>query len=265
MRITLLGTGCPQVDQRRFGPASLVCAGERRFLIDCGSGVTQRLLGAGSSGAELDAVLLTHLHSDHVIDLYQLIISSWHQGRERPQCIFGPAGTRAFAEATMELWRREREQRIDWERPAVDSRPGARRRGVRRGLDLGCRRRAHRRLRGRPPAGAARVRFPVRDGWLPGGVLRRHHGMRQPDRLGQGRRSAGARMLHPPGNGGQTRRADRPGARECRGLSHALVRGRQGREPSRCPGSAAQPFRAGRLRPATPWSPRSRPTSPGRW
>jgi ribonuclease Z len=120
MRVTLLGTGCPQVDQRRFGPASLACAGGLRFLIDCGSGVTQRLLGAGSSGAELDAVLLTHLHSDHVIDLYQLIISGWHQGRDRPQRIFGPAGTRAFAAATMELWRREREQRIAWERrPSV--------------------------------------------------------------------------------------------------------------------------------------------------
>ena len=89
MRVTLLGTGCPQVDQRRFGPASLVCSGERRFLIDCGSGVTQRLLGAGSSGAELDAVLLTHLHSDHVIDLYQLIISSWHQGRGLPNASSG--------------------------------------------------------------------------------------------------------------------------------------------------------------------------------
>ena len=120
MRVTLLGTGCPQADPRRFGPASLVRAGERQFLIDCGSGVTQRLLGAGSSGAELDAVLLTHLHSDHVIDLYQLIISSWHQGRDRPQRIFGPPGTRAFAQATMELWRREREQRIAWERrPSV--------------------------------------------------------------------------------------------------------------------------------------------------
>jgi ribonuclease Z len=120
MRVTLLGTGCPQADRRRFGPASLVCAGAGRFLIDCGSGVTQRLLGAGTSGAALDAVLLTHLHSDHVIDLYQLIISSWHQGRERPQRIFGPTGTRAFAEAIMELWRREREQRIAWERrPSV--------------------------------------------------------------------------------------------------------------------------------------------------
>jgi ribonuclease Z len=118
MQVTLLGTGCPQVHPQRFGPASLVRADGQHFLIDCGAGVTQRLLAAGSSGAELDAVLLTHLHSDHVVDLYQLIISSWHQGRERPQRIFGPAGTRAFTEATMEIWRSEREQRIAWERRA---------------------------------------------------------------------------------------------------------------------------------------------------
>ena len=116
MHITLLGTGCPQVDPQRFGPASLVRSNGRQFLIDFGSGVTQRLVGAGSSGAALDAVLLTHLHSDHVVDLYQLIISSWHQGRDRPQRIFGPAGTRAFAEATMAIWRAEREGRIAWER-----------------------------------------------------------------------------------------------------------------------------------------------------
>ena len=90
MQVTLLGTGCPQVHTRRYGPASLVRAGDRRFLIDCGSGVTQRLVGAGTSGAALDALLLTHLHSDHLVDLYQLIVSSWHQGRDRPQRIFGP-------------------------------------------------------------------------------------------------------------------------------------------------------------------------------
>jgi ribonuclease Z len=114
--VTLLGTGCPQVHPHRFGPASLVRVGAMSFLIDCGSGVTQRMVAAGVSGATLDALLLTHLHSDHLVDLYQLVISSWHQGRERPQRIFGPAGTRAFALATMEVWRQEREQRIAWER-----------------------------------------------------------------------------------------------------------------------------------------------------
>jgi ribonuclease Z len=108
------------VHPHRFGPASLVQSGERSFLVDCGSGVTQRMAAAGASGASLDALLLTHLHSDHLVDLYQLVISSWHQGRERPQRIFGPAGTRAFAEATMEVWRKERELRIAWEcRPSA--------------------------------------------------------------------------------------------------------------------------------------------------
>ncbi len=65
MQVTLLGTGCPQVHTRRFGPASLVRQGGLSFLVDCGSGVTQRLVAAGSSGAALDALLLTHLHSDH--------------------------------------------------------------------------------------------------------------------------------------------------------------------------------------------------------
>ena len=89
-------------------------------LVDCGSGVTQRMAAAGASGAALDALLLTHLHSDHLVDLYQLVISSWHQGRDRPQRMFGPAGTSAFAAATMEVWRQERELRIAWElRPST--------------------------------------------------------------------------------------------------------------------------------------------------
>ena len=116
MLVTLLGTGCPQVHPHRFGPASLIQSGGRSFVVDCGSGVTQRMAAAGVSGADLDALLLTHLHSDHLVDLYQLVISSWHQGRARPQRIFGPAGTRAFAAATMEVWRKERELRIAWER-----------------------------------------------------------------------------------------------------------------------------------------------------
>jgi ribonuclease Z len=118
MELTLLGTGCPQVDPDRRGPANLVRHGGLQLLVDCGSGVTQQLVRAGSRGAALDAVFLTHLHSDHVVDLYQLVISSWHQGRDRPQRVFGPEGTRDFVERTLELWRAEREQRVAHERRA---------------------------------------------------------------------------------------------------------------------------------------------------
>ena len=78
MQLTLLGTGCPSVDYKRFGPSNLVTTNKAKVLIDCGSGVTQRLHQINASTADIDALMLTHLHSDHVVDLYQLIISSWH-------------------------------------------------------------------------------------------------------------------------------------------------------------------------------------------
>jgi ribonuclease Z len=116
MDLTLLGTGCPQVDAHRFGPANLVRHRDRAFLVDCGSGVTQRLVSAGAKGSAIDALLLTHLHSDHLVDLFQLVISSWHQGRDRPQRVLGPQGTRRFVDGLMALWRPELEQRIAHER-----------------------------------------------------------------------------------------------------------------------------------------------------
>ena len=43
MELTLLGTGCPKVDYKRFGPSNLLSTTDAKILIDCGSGVTQRL------------------------------------------------------------------------------------------------------------------------------------------------------------------------------------------------------------------------------
>ncbi|MBL8699086.1 MAG: MBL fold metallo-hydrolase [Alphaproteobacteria bacterium] len=120
MEFVLLGTGCPQCDPDRLGPATLVRHGGRAVLVDCGSGVTQRLVQAGTPGAAIDALLLTHLHTDHLVDFYQLVVSSWHQGRARPQQVLGPPGTRRFVEGTMALWAEERAQRIAHEkRPSI--------------------------------------------------------------------------------------------------------------------------------------------------
>ena len=76
MELTLLGTGCPSVDHKRFGPSNLVTTKTVKILVDCGSGITQRLHELRVSSADIDALFFTHLHSDHAVDLYQLIISS---------------------------------------------------------------------------------------------------------------------------------------------------------------------------------------------
>ena len=111
MQVTLLGTGCPIVDPHRMGPATLVEGGGAAWLVDCGSGVSQRLQAHGRSGAALSGLLLTHLHSDHTVDLMQLLISGWHQGRQHPLRVFGPRGTRAFLEAIRAAWEPELRQR----------------------------------------------------------------------------------------------------------------------------------------------------------
>lgn len=121
MLLTLLGTGCPQVDPARMGPASLVRSNGRALLFDCGSGVTQRLVQAGAKGRDIDALFLTHLHSDHVVDFHQYLVSSWQQGRDRPQRVFGPPGTIAFVERSFAMWREELDRRIAHERrPSVE-------------------------------------------------------------------------------------------------------------------------------------------------
>lgn len=114
--VTLLGTGCPNVSPRRYGAGNLVRCGALTLLVDIGSGVTHRLVEAGSNGAEIDALLITHIHSDHLVDLYQFIISSWHQSRDRPQVIYGPPGIKRFVEAQMAAWQDERELRIEFEK-----------------------------------------------------------------------------------------------------------------------------------------------------
>ena len=115
MELTLLGTGCPSVDHKRFGPSNLVSTNKVKILVDCGSGITQRLHELKVSSADIDALLFTHLHSDHAIDLYQLIISSWHSYRIKPWKIYGPKGTKKFVKKIMDAWADERKLRISYE------------------------------------------------------------------------------------------------------------------------------------------------------
>ena len=94
--VTLLGTGSPIPDPHRAGPSTLVQAGDENYLVDAGRGVLMRLAGAGCAPTMLTAVLLTHLHSDHITDLNDVITSSWvlNMDDPKPLRIVGPEGTK---------------------------------------------------------------------------------------------------------------------------------------------------------------------------
>lgn len=95
LTITLLGTGSPMPDPNRAGPATLISTGEdEHFLVDAGRGVLMRLAAAGVGIDRLSAVLLTHLHSDHITDLNDVITTRWVMTfQPTPLTIVGPPGT----------------------------------------------------------------------------------------------------------------------------------------------------------------------------
>lgn len=100
--ITLLGTGSPMVDPNRAGPSTLVKAGDQAFLVDCGRGALMRAAAVGVGAANIAALLLTHLHSDHITDLSDVITTRWVTTFVRtPLPIIGPPGTRAVVDATL--------------------------------------------------------------------------------------------------------------------------------------------------------------------
>jgi len=113
--IKLLGTGCPSPSYKRFGPSTLIQIGKKNYLFDAGSGVSQRLNQSNIKSSEVEALFITHMHSDHIIDIYQLYISGWHQGRIEPFKIIGPVGIRDFFETQLQAFQEELEGRKNWE------------------------------------------------------------------------------------------------------------------------------------------------------
>jgi len=97
IRVTLLGTASgPRAFVDKAGISTLVEAGGERLLFDAGRGFMQRLVQAGFPMNAVTKLFLTHLHSDHVIGIPDLMLTPWAAAPERkvPLEVWGPDGTR---------------------------------------------------------------------------------------------------------------------------------------------------------------------------
>lgn len=114
MRVTLLGTGSPIPHPARAGSSTLVSGDGLILLADCGRGVLLRLTAVGVLPPMLDAVFLTHLHSDHICDLNDVVTTRWIMSPgPNPLRLFGPPGTQEVVNGMMAMLAPDVRYRMD--------------------------------------------------------------------------------------------------------------------------------------------------------
>lgn len=110
----MLGTGTPNPDPDRSGPAVAVVVNGTAYLVDCGPGVVRRAAAAASKDridalrvVKLQTVFITHLHSDHTLGYPDLIFSPWVLGRREPLHAYGPNGLKDMTDSIEQAWTRD--------------------------------------------------------------------------------------------------------------------------------------------------------------
>lgn len=93
MHLALCGTGSPLPDPSRAGPCSAVIIDGKMFIIDIGGGAVRRLGEMGLSSGRVEALLLTHFHSDHIDGMGELLLQRWAGGgHDAPLPVIAPEG-----------------------------------------------------------------------------------------------------------------------------------------------------------------------------
>jgi len=112
-QVVLLGTGTPNAEPNRSGPAVAIVVNDTPYLVDFGPGVVRQATamapsnGGSVAGLEADKLataFLTHLHSDHTTGLPDLLLTPWVLERNRPLELYGPEGTEDMAQHILEAY-----------------------------------------------------------------------------------------------------------------------------------------------------------------
>lgn len=125
-KVVLLGTGTPNADPDRSGPAVAIVVGEDSYIVDFGPGIVRQAAKAYSKGIKglkpknLKRAFLTHLHSDHTIGYPDLIFTPWVLERDEPLKVYGPKGLKDMTENILKAYKQDIDERINGFEPAND-------------------------------------------------------------------------------------------------------------------------------------------------
>ncbi len=113
LHVGLCGSGSPFPDVQRAGPCTLVLAGQRLFVFDAGSGGVRQIGRMGFTHGHIEAVFLTHFHSDHIDGLGELMLQRWvSTARREPLPVHGPAGVERVVAGFMAAYAQDQHYRV---------------------------------------------------------------------------------------------------------------------------------------------------------
>ena len=93
LSVGLCGAGSPMPSPDRAGPCTVVTAGRHVYLVDVGEGSVRNLARMGYGAGRVEALFLTHFHSDHIDSLGALMLQRWAGSAARtPLPVYGPPG-----------------------------------------------------------------------------------------------------------------------------------------------------------------------------
>ena len=113
LHVGLCGAGSPLPDPKREPPCAVVVAGKRLFVVDAGSGAGRNIVKLGFNPGDIEAVFLTHFHSDHIDGLGELMLMHWG-GRPttKPLPIYGATGVSLIVNGLNQVYSQDMTYRV---------------------------------------------------------------------------------------------------------------------------------------------------------